>query len=223
MSYKHRYKTGIPYLGIVVFFFVSSCSAPKLPVYPVRQVDYYQHVLTRDGLQMIVDPMFDSQENKIYFGRDLFQKNILPVFIMVKNLNAKGSYVVSNDKISLNILSIDRMDVNDNFNGADVTDALTSNEGAALLGIVSVPFMTVALLANASQSSNIAEVKRNFKSKKFQTKILSVGGQCSGFVYFRLPEKIVNTEHPSIGIEMMNLQDKRNQTYQIPITWKGEK
>ena len=214
--YKHCYKTGIPYLLLGVFFLVSSCSAPKLPVYPDRQLDHYQHVLTRDGLQIIVDPMFDSQENKTYFGTDLFQENILPVFIIVKNLSAKGSYVVFNDKISLNGLISDRMNVSDKFKGADNSDGTAIATAGGLL--VSSPLMLVGL----TMVSNAAEVKRNFKSKSFQTQTLSIGEQCSGFVYFRLPEKIGDIEHLSIGIEIMNLQDKRNQTFQIPIAWKGE-
>lgn len=204
--YKHLYKIGILCLLLGVLFLVSSCSAPKLPVYPDRQLDHYQHVLTRNGLQIIVDPMFDSQENKTYFGTDLSQEDILPIFIMVKNLSAKESYVIFSDKISLNISN--RMNANENFEGAD------HSAGTALA--------QVFLLPGLSLVSGAAEVKRNFKSKEFQTQTLSAGEQCSGFVYFRLSEKIGEMVSPFIRIEIMSIQDKRNQTFQIPITWKGE-
>ncbi len=214
---KYLYKIGISSLLFGALFLNSGCSAPQLPTYPVKQIDHYQHTLFRDGLQIAVDPMFDSQENNTYFGVDLFQENILPVFVMVKNLNSNGSIVVHKNKISLNGLTNDHMEVNDEVNIVDASNAMALNEASAFLG--STPLMLVAL----SQVSDLAEIKRNFKTKAFQTQTLSTGKQSCGFVYFRLPEKIKNVEKLSIRIEMMNLQEKSNQIYQIPFVWKGKK
>lgn len=211
------YKIGISSLLLGALFLSSGCSAPQLPTYPARQIDHYQHTLFKDGLQMAVDPMFGSQENNTYFGVDLFQENILPVFVMVKNLNSNGSIVVHKNKISLNGLANDHMEVNDKVDVVDASNAMALNEASAFLG--STPLMLVAL----SRVSDLAEIKRNFKTKAFQTQTLSVGKQSCGFVYFRLPEKIETAEKLSISIEMMNLQEKSNQIYQIPFAWKGEK
>jgi hypothetical protein len=218
MSYKIYYKTGILYLLFGVFFLLSSCSsAPKLPKYPTKQVGQYLHILHKDGLKIIVDPMFNSNDNITYFGIDLLQEHILPVFVIVENHSAKGGHVVFNEKIFLNGLNSEGMNKNDKFKGADISEGMNLVNTSAWVG--GVPLMLVGL----SKISHAAEFKRNLKSKMFQTKIISKGEQCSGFVYFRLPEKNRDMKNLSISLEVMNLKKKHRQTYIVPIDWKGEK
>lgn len=215
--YRKHCQPGIPYLVFVFFILVFSCSAPRLPTYPLRDAGSYDHVLNADGLNIIVDPLFDASQHKTYFGADLLKENILPVFVLVKNLDAKGSCVVFSNKISLRGLVISFMGENDELEAADSS---VGKDLAAIGGVlVSMPLM----LAGLSLISDSAEIKRNFKAKEFQTQTLSVGEQGSGFVYFRLPEKKSDIpENLAIGIEIMNLQDKHSQMFYIPIAWKGE-
>lgn len=217
MSGEQCYKIAFPSLWPVLCFLIAGCSsAPRLPPFPVKQAESYQHFLAVDGLQISVEPLFDSQQNMTYFGTDLIEEKVLPVFILVNNLHANDSRVVFSDKIFLRGLENNHVNANDKLKAADMKQAMNLSESSAVIG--SVPLMLVAL----SRISESAEIRRNFKSKALQTNTLSAGEQCQGFVYFRLPEIITHDANPTITMEVLNLQDKTSRTYQIPIKWKGE-
>ncbi|MES9942464.1 MAG: hypothetical protein ABW104_06905 [Candidatus Thiodiazotropha sp. 6PLUC2] len=218
MCGEQYYKIAFPSLCLVLCFLIAGCSsAPRLPPFPVKQAESYQHFLVAESLQISVEPLFDSQQNITYFGTNLIEEKILPVFVLVNNLHAKESLVIFNDKIFLRGLDNNHVNANDKLKAADMKQAMNLSESSA--GIGSVPLMLAAL----SQISQSAEIRRNFKSKALQTNTLSAGEQCQGFVYFRLPEIITHDANPTISIEVLNLQEETSRTYQVPIKLKGEK
>jgi hypothetical protein len=217
MGSEYCYKIGFPSLCLVLIFLITGCtSAPRLPPFPIKQAESYQHFLAVDGLQISVEPLFDSKQNINYFGTNLIDEKILPVFIMVNNLHATGSRVIFSNKIHLNGLNDNHINSNDKIKATDMTKSIALSESSAAVG--GVPLMLVAL----SQISDSAEIRRNFKSKAYQTNTLSPGEQSQGFVYFRLPEKITHDTNPTITIEVLNLLEKTSQTYQLPLDWKGD-
>ena len=173
MGGGHSYKIVFPSLCLVLIFLITGCSsAPRLPPFPVKQAESYQHFLAVDGLQISVEALFDTKQNMSYFGTNLIDEKILPVFIMVNNHQSTGSRVVFSDKIYLNGLNDNHVNSNDKLKAFGMKNSMALSESSAIVG--GVPLMLVAL----SQISDSAEIKRNFKSKAFQTHTLSVGEQC---------------------------------------------
>ncbi len=207
------YRSGILFL-LVMCFLPAGCSVPLLPKYPVQQAESYPHVLAGDGLQLVAEPLFDSQQNKTYFGTDLVAEKTLPVFVLVKNSHLADSCVVFSDKIFLKGMDSEPMSAEGEVKAADPSGGITLSETSSFVG--GVPLMLVGL----SHISNSVEIRRNFKAKAFQTNTLSPGERCQGFVYFRLPENMTQADNPFIAIEVLNLQQNMRRTYQIPIAWK---
>lgn len=74
-----------------IFF---SCSTEKPSLIDsqlIRQEGYEQ---SKDGLRIYVRPILDEKEVKKYFGANLLERNILPVFVLAENNNPTRYFLV---------------------------------------------------------------------------------------------------------------------------------
>ncbi len=193
---------------------IISCSAQKHPDYPTFDFNEYQYSIEKYGFKIVADPIFESQKNKKYFGTNLYKKNLLPIYISVENTRSKGIFLVTNNKINLNIFQNKINATKNHFDAGGSTGAAICEVSAVL---VSTPLMFVGL----NQMSNAAEIERNFISKKLQTETLSPGEKISGFVYFQVPKKVNQEDKAFISIDIQDLANKTFINFKIPVNWEG--
>jgi hypothetical protein len=159
----------------------------------------------KNGLRVFVRPLTDEQEVEKYFGANLLEKNILPVFVLVENKNPTRYFLVEpagqDDHSSNN--TTDR-------NGGESKpegDASISSTGAkemvnetgrdrflASTGILGGPIIFLAVLPLAVMSDfqygptdASKSLQQALISQAMRKQTLTPGRTEQGFLYYRLP------------------------------------
>ncbi len=129
---------------------LTGCTALKLPEYTIKSSD--QHLLsqTNDGLFVTVEFFYDEEKIQQYFGINLLEKNILPVFILANNHNSSSSFLLFKEKFSLN-----KSNDKEQMQPTNTTSVSSSTgEGVAIAGaaLISMPllFIGAKMIADTS-------------------------------------------------------------------------
>src|SRR5712691_2218250 len=87
---------------IVLLALVNGCTTLQLPLYAPQPIDHYNNIQVKDGLAVVIQPMFHGEESEKYFGTNLLALNILPAFIISENRHTSFSFILLKNRISLN-------------------------------------------------------------------------------------------------------------------------
>lgn len=204
----------ILFAAITLSASLAGCSAKRLPDYTPSPLHEYSNKSVQEGLTIAIQPMTNEEEIKRYFGIDLLEKNVLPIFIVMENQSSKSSFVLTKKDIGLS---------NEEDQGSSPSNGSTSSpvsrsdeEVAAAMAIVTV----FGPLFSAGMESFNAEVERNFAMKEFQQATLSPGNKESGFVYFRIPESTHDTNRWRVQIKAFDLTKRARLPFDYVFEWK---
>jgi hypothetical protein len=190
---------GTIWIASFLFFSFSGCAkkkvVPDLVVSPAQQ---YKYCFDQEGLRIAIDPFFEEERIRLYFGGDLISRGILPVLIIIENNDNKTGYLLERNAIQLQ----------DSQQGASDRVAY-SREPAIVyplrpLNILEIllnptPFGAITLTARALSGNPIMKpdidddvvleahmLNENLKKKAFVDRTVFPGESHSGFVYFQI-------------------------------------
>ena len=198
---------------------ILGCSNLLLPDYTPKPITHYQYKKKRDGLEVIVQPFTDAQENEKYFGIDFKKMGYIPILLIARNSSTNNSFILKKEQVSI---KIDNPDEN---GGVSLNKQLSDQkeeleEAATVAAYMLLPVISMFAL---NDKLNIKEIERNLLEKEFQTSTVSPGKKAHGFIYFKLPEKLLAAQTPLVvSIDAYNITTRQTNKLEVSIAQKGE-
>jgi len=197
---------------LMILSILAGCSRTPViyPDFPNHSPDQYQYHQENNGLVIGISPITDPQEIRKYFGVNLLEGGVLPVFLSANNQNPKAIFVLQREHITLGLNS----NTDKQPEIIDSSDRESMAIAAHLLSALFIP-------AWASAESEYFELKQNLARKEFRSKTLSPGRQTDGFVYFQIPsnnkESAESPKRTTIQIKVKETKSKQNYQFVFPV------
>jgi len=189
------------YSLVIVFFVVTGCSAVQMKKVTAQKTDYYKFTSQNSGLKISVDPYREENRLKDFFGCDMLSRGVLPVFVVIENLNAEDGYMLVKEQSSLFMINTDPTYTESNLakSGYDSDklknlpkiDTITKLVSSATIMFfpISATVLLPVLGVVAKRSMDEFAIARNIEEKQLLDKTLYQGGFNNGFLYFQLRSK----------------------------------
>lgn len=212
MQRVRRTARGSLAIAALILFLNTTIRAEGFPEFRPAALPFTQSL---DGLTVSALPLADEDDLDEYFGDDLLDDGILPVFVRFENRSADRSFIILKDQVGVALTQrAQEGDVASPTAGGWVS---TAGVGAVLV----VPVASLVLLPiGINMVSDAYEAKRNFVVKELQTQTLSPGTQTSGFVYLKAPE---GADEPprKLWLRAEALQPRGGQPtrLELPLSW----
>jgi hypothetical protein len=198
---------------IVATLSVAACvTASKLPPFPRRSPDQYDHVLREGNVVLVAEAVTDPHTQKKHFDVDLESKDILPVYVTVTNASMGDSLLVDPAKIRL--LGVPK-DNAPHLGNRSVESSLI-NVGTATLVVSPVVAMPILIVGSAMMGNRI-NAQHHLESQALRAETLSPGQTVQGFVYFSTADAGAR-QSAGIRVPLQNLTSERDTDYAVPFS-----
>jgi len=203
-----------PLLAPLIFLmvFISGCgSTLRLPQFNSPERDAYPYSKKENGVSVAIRPFLQVEEVEKYFGDNLLDQGIVPVYVFAENTTPSTSFLMLEENIKVEGREIHRSD-------SEIGDQSTSTAMAAAgsLGGIFPPLILFMPLAQQN-SSDASMIKYNFAKKKLRAATLSPGRHNEGFVYFKITKEEKNFKQWAVIVEIENLRTRESQAFTFPI------
>jgi len=195
---------------LVVGLVLTGCGTVRIEDYRRRAMDEQRYRGRNNHLEIAATPILDEVDLSKYFGANLLDAGILPIFIRVKNVDPSNSYIFGKEDFSVyegsnqsGATSDAKVDSNANAPAAAATALLVP----ALFFTPAAGLLLGAMLAAGKMISDASVVEHNMTDKQFLTTTLAPGQEGSGFLYFKLPQK---TSKPATWNIRVNARNPNN-------------
>ncbi|MBT3879015.1 MAG: hypothetical protein HOF76_08175 [Candidatus Scalindua sp.] len=149
-----------------------SCTTLTVPEYEVPVIDKHTLVERHDNVVVAVFPMQDQNEQKIYFGSNLTDHGVLPIFLLVRNSSSR-SYLLSSNQVQI-----------DSTEKQTGRTEVVSDDMAYSVGAVGGALLSPALMViGGKMLSNNSVVKHSLEKNKLRKTIVSPADVKCGFIY----------------------------------------
>ena len=192
-------------------------STPReYPHFPTHSPDQHQQHQENNGVAIGLSSVTDPQDMKTYFGANLLEAGLLPIFLVVKNRDPKVTFLLEKEGIALEGKSPSK----------EASAEIDSSEhealwvAAPLSMILFLPAAIFMIPAAASAESDYEELKLNLGSREFRSKTLSPGRQTDRFVFFSVPldaEGALAVKEVTVQIEVEDLKSKKKHQFVFPV------
>lgn len=181
----------------------------ELPNFEPNDFDKYKNTTMVDSLAVTLYPLTAGEEIQKYFGANLLEDGILPVYFFAENRDDSASFVFQKEKFYLG--------TQEDFQALNVQQVQSSKEamGSSLIalgGLVTV-FGGIKLVSDAKV------VRHNIQKKQLHLKTLSPGKKMEGFLFFKIPEKQNESQFWTIHFKPLNLQTHNLLEMSIDFQW----
>ena len=198
---------------LFAFVFYGCAHSIQFP-YPElkNESDRYQSISS--GLRISVDPFTQDEKLDKFFGCDLLSRGVLPVFLVINNLDAEDGYVLINENTRL-ITKYDSNDINTMpSDGQPIDDnrstIKTTNSSIGLLWLIPIigPLIFVGtlpfMMVGGQKVKNEDNIRYNITKKQISERIIYKGDTHSGFIYFKVVGKEAYNKIVGIKLIMKN-------------------
>lgn len=170
---------------LTMLFILQGCTTMKIPDYPQSTIASIPKAETVNDLTVAAKPFTNKNDLEKYFGTNLIDYGIVPVYIITENRNRQTSFVISKDRVSLTNKS-------ETLTQGARTDESTSGNALFIAGaatfilspIAGVPMMFIG----PKLTSDAEKIKQNMAKKELQSRTVSPGKTVDGFVYFKFSD-----------------------------------
>ncbi len=204
---------------LLLSLLVQGCSNLLLPDFVPDPMAQYPHKAKNDELVVVAQPFTDAQINTQYFGIDFKDMGYMPLLLIVKNVGKNNSFILKKENVSIKIRNPDEN------NGADLDKQLADQQeelGDAAIVTAYMLFPLFSMLA-LNDKLNLKEVERSLLENEFQTSTISPGKEVHGFVYMKLPEKMLaNTDQVVVVVNAYNITNRQTDQLEVLISQKGD-
>lgn len=166
----------------IVLMFVASGIAAEISPYPVKPIQHYPGVVTKDGVSFVAIRIEDRNDQRKYFGLNMSARGQLPILVILENGSA-DSYILKREKLTF--VSPART-----VGASDVARPSASDKTMDAIG--SVPSI-YTILATIASSRNIKH-RQNLLRVGLRSVTLSPGEAVHGFVF--LPIRKLDLRKP---------------------------
>jgi len=178
-----------------LIFGLAACSTMSLKQYPEPPMNSFINSGSVNGVYAVAQPLLDEKTSKECFGVNLQQKEIMAVYLSVKNNNPNASFIIPAESIY-----ISEIEANDLGNSPEKD----VQEVGQALNICALPFSPVLpFILGVQQLSDAAIIKENFEAKRFRTKTIDPGQIASGFSYFNW-EYLKELDNANVCFKLIN-------------------
>ena len=155
----------------------------KLLDYPPRKVSDCAIKAEKSGLVVGIQPVEELSDQKSYFGSDLKQKGLIPVYVVIEDRSEGDSFLFDKSAVRVGVGA-----------GAGTGNNVSSKSVETLQVVSALAISPVGMIIGAKLAKDEAQVQTNLVKKELQSKTLSPGGSASGFLYVSRPK--VGTRDP---------------------------
>ena len=197
----------------------------KLPSVAIQPIQQYNFVQGQDGLKIALDPFFEEERLKEFFGYDLLSHGILPVLVVAENNNPKSGYLLEKKFFSAVMKVEKETDTKAAAEPAvppvpgELSTAVAITIGVT--GIVAPVFVIVpglpVLFFLAKQEDDIQKANENLKEKAFVDRTIFNGESHCGFVYFQVKDREAAQEISIISIKAKNITSDKELNFVFQI------
>ena len=177
----------------------------------------------RDGLRVSVDPYKEQNRLLDYFGYDLLSKGVLPIFVLLENLNAEDGYILVKERTGLVMMKSPNYDQVSKIMGDNAVQKSPPTHAQWLAWepflVTTIPVVGLPLAwEQGRRAKNDQLIRRNLEDKVILDKTIYPGSSHSGFLFF-----VLNTNKGAEGIRgialcLKNIRSKEALFFMIEIT-----
>lgn len=191
---------------------MSGCGTIKFASYPDRPVESMEYSVTQSRVSIGIDPLTTREEAMKYFKVDLQHKDILAVYVKLRN-ESSSSVLFENAQCTLV-----------NFKSVIGRESLQSNGLGSTVAIAGAVLLSLPLLfIGAKMLSDSDHIKQNFVVSEFRRQGVSPGETAAGFIYFQYPRaKSGNSDTLLLLVKPTRLDGSPIGTFEFTIDSKGQ-
>jgi hypothetical protein len=197
-------------LVILVLLSVSGCAGRPLPDFPRDELERYQISRIEGDAAVAIQPLMDRREVEKYFGLNLLDRGILPVFLLIENRADDRTLVFDARRLALKAKQEHPLRGDSDLEDDRAWQAAAAT-GAVLL---SLPIMIVA----SKMISNQAEREQNLATKELRSQTLEPSGATSGFAYFDVGSVDLSSAW-TLRVELMETRSRSWKAVELHFDW----
>ncbi|MBU0647690.1 hypothetical protein KJ855_00750 [Patescibacteria group bacterium] len=185
----------------------------------------------KEGLRIYIRPLREPTEIKKYFGANLLEKDILPIFILVENKSESKYFLVEPEKqlqekpkSNLNGKNIEPKNSSSKYITAkEAKNSIYEKEsGLEKALILTGPIFWLAAIPLAMTDYGPTDASKSLQqaliTKSLRRQTLTPGKTESGFLYYHIPPDISSEEN--IGIKLKATDLDTSEIIYFPFTKK---
>jgi len=207
---------------------LNSCAIAVPPEVKIKPTITYKFFDEKDGLKISIDPIFEENRVKEYFGTDLNSLGILPVLIVAENSSSKSSYLVTKKDISL-YSKQGTTDLVKKSGTADIPkpskQLLDGIGGAFAVGGLIVPILFIPGVIFMEMGNKIAQdhktITDNLTRKSFSDCTIFPNESHSGFIYFPIKSNEIGQNDMVINVKAINMTNNKTMPFIFEVKNNG--
>ncbi len=206
---------------LVVILIITGCYPVQIQKVDVQNQSSYKYYASNYGLKISIDPYFEEDRLEKYFGIDLLSNGgILPVLVVLENVNAEDGFILVKEKSKL-IMKPTETKVENTSDKEQKKDfpSYGNPEVFANLALLTSPIGLLVFLpagfAVEKHNRDVTEISRNLNEKSLVEKTVYQGGSHNGFLYFKVNSKEDTANIEGVQINLKNIRTKENLTFTV--------
>jgi len=204
---------------IIVGLTSTGCATVRIEEYGRRAMGEQRYRGRNNHLEIAATPILGEDELSKYFGANLIEAGILPIFVRVKNVDPFSSYIVGKEDFLLYERSSRSSATSDARVDSDIDARVTAASVLALVFAGGVLGLGAAM-AGGKMVTDAAVVEHNLSNKQFLTTTLAPGQEGSGFLYFKLPQEAAKLSSWNVRVNARNPNNNEVVFVELPIKWQ---
>jgi len=195
---------------IFLILFTTGCAQTlTIKDYQIGPIESYNSFSKTSNLAIAIQPISTSKEKEDYFGTDLGELDILPIFVAIENRSSSSVYLVDKNEISFGFVEQKK-----EFEGESVGEAVA---GAAIVGslftpLILAPLAPFAIIGGTKAISDNSIIKHKFLTSSLMKNSLPPGNKVYGFIFFNT-SKAVGHESSRLALNI-RLKDLGSGEYE---------
>jgi hypothetical protein len=184
--------------------------AINFPEYPAKAAKDYPGSSAIDGVMVAVEPLTDPAGQKRYFKVDFAKNGFLPVFVVVENGSAEGSFILKREDIGAYA-----GDQQESQPGQVLSGRSKTGENLALASAIALS--PAGMVISGILMIRATEVRQNLIKKDLRSSTLSPGQSTRGFVFIPLPSDPEKRKHLRMRVRVVKLGSDQPIDFEFPI------
>ncbi len=190
-----------------VMLVTNGCGGKKFPVYSVKSIRGRENFSANREVSIFAEPMNKKACQK-YFGTNLLSKNILPVFVNIKNTSCDKTFLVQKSYFSLRDISKASLN-SDN-----------EQRSIAAIGLAGAIVAPISMVLTAGLISDSMYIEQNVHEKEFKRRTIPAGEEAQGFIYFQYSKKEKLPEKMTLEVTALDIKSSKKIKHNVIISFK---
>ncbi len=192
------------FISISFIGFLFACAPGRQAEIDSTLISAATQRIAKEGLEVSVKPLLNGEQITKYFGSNIKNDYILPVFVSAHNKTDNSVFLIDSDSAS-----VSNNDYTENLLNIQQAKKATSEKDQDLsLAVALVPILWPVYGDSISNPEETVASKikgQNLALKALRKQTLPPGNQISGFVYYMLPDDQPDLTKVFLMLRAMNI------------------